>query len=87
MRTLQQVKWVADGGHEWLQIPIGDARKILAAGGKISEFSYKDSRHAYLEGDCDAVLWFDHFNALARDITTVVNYDGLDAPCRDMARF
>lgn len=54
------VKWQIDPGHGWLQVPL----ELLADKGlreSISGYSYMDSEYAYLEEDCDAGRFEDHW--------------------------
>jgi hypothetical protein len=48
--------WVADGGHEWLRVPLDTCHGL-----DISTYSYQHQGYAYLEGDCDAGEWFRHY--------------------------
>lgn len=70
MKILRRCEWVIDPAHEWIRIPLSIARRIDAAdkangGDGISSFSYINGTHAYLEGDCDAQLFFDQWNITA----------------------
>lgn len=48
------VRWVVDGGHGWLRVPI-----VSAEGLEFSEYSYIDrvAGWLFLEEDCDAGVW------------------------------
>ena len=76
--------WMADGGHEWLVVPLSLARK----GPGISTFSYQGPGLAYLEGDCDADLFLAHYGI---DPATVdapsEHYYEDDAPCRSLPSY
>jgi hypothetical protein len=76
--------WLADGGHEWLAVPITMAREVEG----ISEYSYIDpnGKVAYLEGDCDAARFIAHHKLTEMDMTVGKYYDG-DAPLRNYARY
>jgi hypothetical protein len=43
--------WHHDAGHAWLQVPLSLVETAP------SQFSYLDSKFAYLEEDCDAPKW------------------------------
>lgn len=54
MTLLEGVRWVVDGGHGWLRVPI-----VSAEGLRFSEYSYIDrvGGWLFLEEDCDAGVW------------------------------
>jgi hypothetical protein len=89
-------KWLADSGHEWLQVPLKAARWADKAdkakgGDGISTFSYVKGNYAYLEGDCDAALFLAYFGATDSDMATihangVASYTNL-APVRNYPRW
>lgn len=61
--TPNQLNYIIDGGHGWLEVPLID---LFGAGiyRKISGYSHVSDTHAYLEHDCDAALYLD---AVGRD--------------------
>lgn len=79
---METLEWVLDAGHGWLSVPLSLARKVQG----ISTFSYAGGGRAYLEEDCDAALFFDHYEIDPSSVTKVKHYSG-DAPCRRFARF
>jgi hypothetical protein len=63
---LAECRWFVDSGHEWLQVPLWAAREADQAdkehgGDGISVFSYVLNARVFLEGDCDAAIFFDTF--------------------------
>jgi len=54
--------WAVDAGHEWLAVKKKELVE-LAIADKISAYSYQKGATAYLEGDCDAALFFDAYKA------------------------
>lgn len=42
-----------DPGHGWLEVTVVELEQ-LGIDDKISQFSYREGNHAYLEEDCDA---------------------------------
>ncbi len=63
---LAECRWFVDSGHEWLQVPLWAAREADQAdkehgGDGISVFSYVLNTRVFLEGDCDAGIFFDTF--------------------------
>ena len=50
--------WANDAGHEWLAVGIAELIRLGIAD-KISGYSYVKGNTAYLEGDCDAAVFFD----------------------------
>ena len=49
--------WAVDAGHEWLAVKIKELQELNIAH-KISAYSYMKGGTAYLEGDCDAAVFF-----------------------------
>lgn len=54
--------WAVDAGHEWLAVKKQELVDLGIAQ-KISAYSYEKGATAYLEGDCDAALFFDAYKA------------------------
>lgn len=92
---IARCRWVCDSGHEWLQVPVDIARQCDQAdrasnGEGISAFSYVRYPMAYLEGDCDAAIFLQHWNVTKEEAAgmsaraVVVNGD---APVRRYARW
>ena len=52
--------WAVDAGHEWLAVKINELVDLGIAD-KISSYSYQKGGTAYLEGDCDAAVFFDAY--------------------------
>ena len=52
--------WAVDAGHEWLAVKKKELVELGIAD-KISGYSYEKGATAYLEGDCDAALFFDAY--------------------------
>ena len=52
--------WAVDAGHEWLAVKIKELQELDIAD-KISSYSYQKGGTAYLEGDCDAAVFFDAY--------------------------
>lgn len=77
------MSWLADGGHEWLVVPVSSCKGL-----PVSSYSYVDpvAGVAYLEGDCDAELWIRAFpDENVRDVR--FDYVDGDAACRRLPRF
>lgn len=53
MTTTHNVRWIADGGHAWLEVPLASCEGL-----DISTYSYQYKDKAYLECDCDASVWW-----------------------------
>ena len=53
-------KFYADAGHEWLGVKIVELMQ-LGIITQISSYSYMRGGTAYLEGDCDASLFFNAY--------------------------
>ena len=54
--------WAHDAGHEWLAVKISELAELGIAD-KISAYSYQKGTTAYLEGDCDAAVFFEAYRA------------------------
>ena len=52
--------WAVDAGHEWLAVKKQELVDLGIAH-KISAYSYMKGATAYLEGDCDAAVFFDAY--------------------------
>jgi hypothetical protein len=86
---MREIEWITDCGHEWLKVPIKEAQCAdKVSGGEISTFSYRDTRYAYLEGDCDARIWAQWKGLSVSEVRAIPckNYEN-EAPCRNMARY
>ena len=54
--------WAVDAGHEWLAVKMKELEELNIAD-KISSYSYVKGGTVYLEGDCDAAVFFDAYKA------------------------
>ena len=72
-------RWIADGGHAWLVVPMREARTVPG----LSHYSYvsPSGTVAYLEEDCDAPRYLAHYGIEPATVPVGEYYDG-DAPCR-----
>lgn len=61
--------WANDAGHEWLAVGIAELIR-LGIQDKISGYSYVKGTTAYLEGDCDAAVFFDAKQARGEEVKT-----------------
>jgi hypothetical protein len=53
MAFRETLLFLADPGHGWLRVPLGEIA-ALGIEAEISPYSFIDGRFAYLEEDCDA---------------------------------
>lgn len=51
---------IDDPGHSWLQVPYNDVIE-LGIEGKISQYSYRTRKWAFLEEDNDATLFMEEY--------------------------
>ncbi len=51
--NINNIRWIADGGHAWLEVPLDSCHGL-----DISQYSYQHRDKAYLECDCDALVWW-----------------------------
>jgi hypothetical protein len=79
-----KAKWIADNGHAWLIVPMELARQVSG----ISEFSYQspNGSKAYLEEDCDAYRYIEHYGEDAIELDKPTQYAGT-ARCRNYPRY
>jgi hypothetical protein len=77
------MKWIVDSGHAWLEVPTSEAERVAG----ISMFSYRhpNGKKVYLEEDCDAGLFAEHFGLELSGIP-VIHHDG-DSRVRRYARY
>ena len=80
----KRLYWVADSGHQWLAVPNFMARQVSG----ISSCSYisPTGTTAYLEGDCDAALFYAHYKLDGAELGESKLYERF-APCRDYPRY
>jgi len=79
--------WAVDAGHEWLAVKKKELVDLGIAQ-KISGYSYEKGATAYLEGDCDAALFFDAYKAKhGQDPQTKVGKHWDRQPCRSFASY
>lgn len=75
-----------DPGHGYLRVPM---KKLEEFGVKfkISPYSFKSERYAYLEEDLDANTFINAVEATGEKVELVVKYLDHDAGCRRYERF
>jgi len=80
---MKNLTWIVDPSHAWLRVPL---KQIIASGiaPLISEYSYYNRNHVYLEEDCDAPLYLD---TVKGDYTKIPETQYDDAPCRAYLKF
>lgn len=79
--------WAVDAGHEWLAVKIKELVDLGIAD-KISSYSYQKGGTAYLEGDCDAAVFFDAYKAKhGVEPKTKEGKHWDRQPCRSFARY
>lgn len=59
--------YIQDPGHGWIKVPMMD---LMASGviGKITEYSYHNSTHAFLEEDHDAGIFVEALKAQGKTV-------------------
>ena len=79
--------WAIDAGHEWLAVKKQELVDLGIAH-KISAYSYEKGATAYLEGDCDAALFFEAYkNKHGVDPQTKQGKHWDRQPCRSFASY
>ena len=76
---LRELRWIADPGHAWLEVPTAD---VEASGYKPSQYSYIDTYQdqwntlsfTYLEEDQDARGFIEALGVDPADVVDVVNH-------------
>ncbi len=77
------VYWIADSGHAWLAVNVTEYPDAAQCG---TGYGYRRGSWIYLEGDCEAALFFARNPELTvNDVTRVDRYEG-DAPVRSFGR-
>ena len=84
--SIRILSFHADPGHGWLAAPIDEIRE---AGLCISEYSYinRDTGTAYLEEDCDAMVFINHLKKNNVPFTISETHINDDHPIRRMERW
>ena len=59
---MKKFKFHHDSGHGWLAVKIVYLKQ-LGIHDKISQYSYKRGKTAYLEEDCDAMIFIDAYKS------------------------
>jgi hypothetical protein len=65
------LNFYSDDGHGWLRVPL-HVVSAMGLADKISAYSYRDERFAYLEEDCDMTKFCEAFKQ-AHAIEPVIN--------------
>lgn len=63
-----------DPGHGWVRVS-HELIKEMGVGPRISQFSYEDDDHAYLEEDCDAPMFLAKAEARGYQIHLRARYE------------
>lgn len=75
--------WTTDDSHAWLVVSNKLAQKVKG----ISAFSYlAPNGNAFLEEDCDAYLFIEHYGEDNIEIISPVRHKG-QSPCRNYPRY
>ena len=77
-----------DAGHGWLEVDASELERLGIAG-QISGYSYKRGSRAYLEEDCDVLLYIETASraGLIKKSDFHDVYDGDYSPIRDYDRY
>lgn len=51
-----KLRFHSDAGHGWLRVPLSELDR-LGIRHLISQYSYRNATHAFLEEDCDAAVY------------------------------
>ena len=82
--TVCKAYWVGDSGHAWLVVP----KKLAQQVSDISTYSYQSpsGSKAYLEEDCDAQLFIEHYGEDNIELGKPVMHNN-QAPLRNYPRY
>jgi hypothetical protein len=85
----KQVEWHSDAGHGWLKVPHELVEPVAHL---VTSYSYRDAAYAYLEEDCDATRFIQHYESIGgvQDVNFYAfpdRHDGMNSPIRNKARF
>lgn len=76
-----------DGSHGWIRVPYSDL-KLLQIEDQITEYSYAGSNYAFLEEDCDAVIFCKAFQRhYGTEPCLIEQYSELFSDIRNMPRY
>lgn len=76
-----------DGGHGWIAVGLNELAE-LGIENKVSRYSYRQGRLAYLEEDCDASLWFEAYQKKHGCKPELVGvFHGRNSPIRNMQHY
>ena len=84
--TIRKFRFVSDPGHGYLRVPL-DVLKEYGVQFKISPFSFKSEKFAYLEEDMDMATFIEAVRAAGDDVEYKVSYVNNPASCRNFPRF
>ncbi len=82
---MKTYKFFTDAGHGWLQVSHSELSE-LGLTDKISPYSYRDRNFAYLEEDCDAVIFADA-KSWERPLRNIEEIYHDDSPVREMEEY
>ena len=84
-----KIKWISDPSHSWLQVSKTWIRELNIST-LISNYSYEDKTHVFLEEDCDAAIFIRESHKAGYKINFAaipeLTYNH-DAPVRSKNRF
>lgn len=83
---VRNFRFVSDPGHGYLRVPL-EVLKEYGVMFKISPYSFKSDKFAYLEEDCDMTTFVDAVREVGDDVKFKVSYTNNDASCRRYPRF
>lgn len=78
--------FISDPGHGFLRVPLTILEKY-GVQFKISPYSYKSKRYAFLEEDMDANTFMDAVKAKGDGVELKVSYIDVPSSCRNYPRF
>ena len=73
MNNIIKLDFISDSGHAWIKVNKNIFKKYNIDIKKISNYSYKDDNHYYLEEDCDAIYFINELKKRNVEISIYEN--------------
>ena len=83
---MKTIEIYSDPGHGWAAVPLAELSE-LGIINKISPYSYRHDKTAYLEEDCDLTLYLDALRAHGHEFKFKEHTTNHDSPIRKFERF
>jgi hypothetical protein len=85
-RTAATIRMISDPGHGWLEVPVSELARLGIAR-KISRYSFRKGRMAYLEEDMDAGTYLEALDAAGEPRPDIVEVHQDPTPIRGYPQY